>query len=384
MKFAHIADVHLGGWREPKLAALSFKAFGLAIAKTIDEKAKFLLISGDLFNTSLPSIDTLKHAVMGLKQLKDKKIPVYAIAGSHDYSPSGKTMLDVLEHAGLLVNVGKQEPSEGRVKLRFVEDPGTGFKLTGLHGRRGALEKGSYERLDLGQLQNQKGEKLFLFHTAITEYKPVGSMPSIALSFLPNGFRYYAGGHVHETLMAQARGEGWIVMPGPVFPNSFSELEKLDSGSMALVECSGSFQPEIVPLKLIEKICISVNLDGKSPEQASSELLSAIENTKGKLVLIRVWGKLGEGRLSELKFQEAYEKAYLQGAHFVMKNSAQAQTGELEARLIDETPSSTYDAEPDLIRTLMKVLSQEKVEGETKPAYEERIKLGFFDATKSI
>jgi len=67
----------------------------------LKKKVDFILIAGDLFNTSLPGIDKLKLAVQKLKQLKDNNIPVYIIAGSHDFSPSGKTMLDVLENAGL-------------------------------------------------------------------------------------------------------------------------------------------------------------------------------------------------------------------------------------------------------------------------------------------
>src|SRR3989338_1319341 len=107
MKFAHLADCHIGAWRDPKLRAVSNKAFEIAIDKCIEEKVDFVLISGDLFNTSLPSIDSLRIAAAKFRELKDNDIPVYAIAGSHDFSPSGKTLIDVLESAGLLVNVVK-------------------------------------------------------------------------------------------------------------------------------------------------------------------------------------------------------------------------------------------------------------------------------------
>ena len=39
------------------------------------------------------------------KKLYDANIPCFIIAGSHDYSVSGKTFLDVLEHAGFCKNV---------------------------------------------------------------------------------------------------------------------------------------------------------------------------------------------------------------------------------------------------------------------------------------
>ncbi|MDP6138772.1 MAG: DNA repair exonuclease, partial [Candidatus Woesearchaeota archaeon] len=147
MKFAHLADCHIGSWRDPKLKDISTIAFQKAIDKCMEENVDFILISGDLFNTSLPRIDNLKKVVSILKQLKDKNIPVYIIPGSHDYSPSGKTMLDVLEQAGLFVNVVKGEEIDGKLKLNFTIDKKTGAKITGMLGKRYSLEKEYYKNL---------------------------------------------------------------------------------------------------------------------------------------------------------------------------------------------------------------------------------------------
>src|SRR3989338_10614216 len=99
MKFAHFADVHIGSWRDPRLANASTEAFLKSADMCFEKNADFILISGDFFNTSLPSIDNLKDVVKKLKETNDRGIPVYAIAGSHDFSPTGKTILDVLENA---------------------------------------------------------------------------------------------------------------------------------------------------------------------------------------------------------------------------------------------------------------------------------------------
>jgi len=101
MKFAHLADAHLGAWRDPKIRDLNTKSFIIAMDRCMSESVDFILIAGDLFNTSFPPIDCLKIAAQKLKQVKDAGIPVYVIPGSHDYSPSGKTILDVLDEAGL-------------------------------------------------------------------------------------------------------------------------------------------------------------------------------------------------------------------------------------------------------------------------------------------
>ncbi len=51
-----MADCHIGGWQEPKLKELGIKVFEKAIDKCIEKNVAFVLISGDLFNTSLPGI----------------------------------------------------------------------------------------------------------------------------------------------------------------------------------------------------------------------------------------------------------------------------------------------------------------------------------------
>src|SRR3989338_9249366 len=149
MKFAHLADCHIGSWRDPKLRDISTIAFSKAIDKCIEEAVDFILISGDLFNTSLPRIDNLKTVVSILNQLKKRGIPVYIIAGSHDYSPSGKTMLDVLEAEGLFINVLKGHEIDGKLKLDFTIDHKTGAKITGMLGKRYSLEKEYYKNLIL-------------------------------------------------------------------------------------------------------------------------------------------------------------------------------------------------------------------------------------------
>ena len=65
MRFAHIADCHIGAWREPLLRNANLQAFSRAVEICIEKKVDFVLISGDLFNTSFPSIDALRKQCSG-------------------------------------------------------------------------------------------------------------------------------------------------------------------------------------------------------------------------------------------------------------------------------------------------------------------------------
>ncbi len=398
MRFAHIADCHLGSWREQKLRELNMNSFRFAIDACITNKVEFLIIAGDLFNTSLPSVDVLKEVVRHLKNLKDNGIRVYAVAGSHDFSPSGKTMLDVLENAGLLVNVAKGRVNNGMLQLRFTIDKPTGVKITGLPGRKGLLEGSYYESLDRESLLKEQGIKIFVFHTALTEYKPkeLQAVESLPLSFLPMGFDYYAGGHVHSKLIAQPKGYGFVVMPGPLYPNNFAELEKLRHGNMLLVEIDNNeIKPKELEVKLIDVLKVTVDCDKKAAEQVNLELSEAIDSldVKNKLVLVRFSGVLDSGRVFDIDMNRAFNNLYSKGAYFVMRNTSELHSREfeqiriaanpaedIEVQLVNEHSSdlSVFKDEKAVIKELIALLSKSKVEGETNTDYEERI-LSEFD-----
>src|SRR3989338_4616662 len=200
MKFSHIADCHIGSWRDEKLNNLSTEAFTRALDISIKENVDFILIAGDLFNTALPPIEKLKTATKKLREVKENGILVYSIPGSHDFSPSGKTILEVLEHAGLLVNVFKGSVTDkNKLQLKWTIDKKTGAKITGILGKKGSLEKKYYENLEPINIEIEDGFKIFLFHSAISELKPteLEKMEAQPVSFLPKKCSYYAGGHVH-------------------------------------------------------------------------------------------------------------------------------------------------------------------------------------------
>ena len=394
MKFAHLADCHIGSWRDPKLKDTSTLAFCKAIDKCIKEKVDFMLIAGDLFNTSFPRLDNLKTVVSKFKQLKDLNIPVYIVPGSHDYSPSGKTILDVLEEAGLFVNVFKGTVENGKLKLNFTIDKKTGAKITGILGKKGALEKTYYEKLITENLEAEKGFKIFIFHSGIDELKPkeMENIISQPLSLLPKGFDYYAGGHMHIVDEKQIDGYGKIAYPGPLFPNSFAELEKLERGGFYIVE-ENKLRWEPIQIYNVEKIQIDCN--HLTPEEVKNKIFEKIKNKEfnNTLVLIRLNGTLESGKPSDIDFKEIFNTLYGKSAYFVMKSSHALMSKEFEeiktdARNVEDIEQFLIKEhlgqikleklplykEEELIKKLMVVLSAEKVEGETVADFEKRIK----------
>ncbi|MBD3249890.1 hypothetical protein GF336_07625 [Candidatus Woesearchaeota archaeon] len=402
MKFAHIADCHIGGWRDPKLTDASVKAFEKAVDKSISENVNFMIIAGDLFNTALPPVDRLKSAVQKLRHLKDNNIPVYIIPGSHDFSASGKTMIDVLAKAGLVINVAKAEQDENNLKLKFTIDKKTGTKLTGMVGKKGSLEKEYYEALSREELEKEPGYKIFLFHSALTEFKPssMEKMDSHPLSLLPKKFNYYAGGHPHFVFSREEENFGLIAYPGPLFPNNFKEIEDLERGGFYIAEVEQTdegYRTSIThhPIQIFNIHKIKIDGDKKTPTEIEAEIKQSIENIEfnNTVVTIRLEGILESGKPSDIDFKEIFDILYNKSAYFVMKNTAGLKTKEFEE--INISTASSEDTENKLIKEhlqeikvsdwgpeteeaktkqLMHALSFEKQEGETNKSYETRIK----------
>src|ERR1700686_5853712 len=146
-KFAHMSDIHLGAHREPALRELERKCFAEAMDRCVREAVDFVLISGDLFDVGIPELGVVNDAVKKMRELRDAKIPVYAIYGSHDYTPTGTSIIDVLHTAGILTNLMRTSMEDGRLRLKFLTDPETGAKLTGIAARKMGLESKTYEML---------------------------------------------------------------------------------------------------------------------------------------------------------------------------------------------------------------------------------------------
>lgn len=399
--YAHLADLHLGSWKETIMRDLSLKAFTTAIDDCVTRKVDFILFAGDIFNTSLPSLETLKIVTRKLKELHDTGIPLYVIPGSHDFSPSGKTMIDVLENAGLLRNVckGKVDPETRKLQLSFTVDEKTGAKMTGILGRKGQLDRTYYENLVLDPLEQEEGYKIFLFHTTLTELKPkhLEILESNPSSFLPKNFHYYAGGHIHHPAQVTLEGYGPMTYPGSLFPTNFSEMERYGKGGYYLIsvqEQAGSFTQAIewVPLEIVKQAGVVLNCNHKSPEVVMFELVNKFNNQDlhNTIITLRLEGTLQQGKLKDINFKEIFEMIMKQGALFIMKN-----TSKVVSEAFEEIKMNAYDAETmeeeiikehlqqmtlfdkdtelHLTKNLLAALNTSKKEGETISDFQQRV-----------
>lgn len=341
IKFAHLADCHLGAWRSENLNQIGYNAFEKTIDKVITEKVDFVIISGDLYDVSNPKVDVVDLATKELKKLKDNNIPVYGIMGSHDFSPSDKSMMRPLITAGLFTNVSKGRKTEaGKLELFFIEDPNTKIKITGLRARKRSLEIEDYNQLDRTSLENEKGVKIFVLHTLLDELKPIEfkDMESAPKSLLPQNFDYYAGGHLHKTIPEKLREsekvfkideKTKIVYPGSLSPTNFRELEQYNfggfyiiSGDIDLESGTSDLEIKFIPVKIKEVISLFIDCNNKSILQVQENLEEIINKTdfNDKIITVRIFGSLKSGKPYELKSNEIVQKIKDKGAYEVLLN----------------------------------------------------------------
>ena len=399
MKYAHLADLHLGSWRDPIMRSLSTQSFIKAMDVCIQEDVDFIIFAGDLFNTSLPALDTLKIVTKKIKQVNEKNIPFYVIAGSHDFSPSGKTMIDVLENAGLITNVCKGSVNEQtkELHLKFTVCPKTQVKLTGILGRKGQLDQAYYQNLHRDNLENEAGYKIFCFHTTITELleKDLAMIDSQPLSFLPKNFNYYAGGHIHHPKKISEPCYPCVTYTGALFPTNFAELEKYSNGGFYIITTDSqntNQEVKFINLKIINHQSLILNCNNKSPEVITFEILEhfANSNLQDAVITIRLKGKLMQGRVTDINFRQIIKELQDKGAKIVMRNTAKLLSPEfehiqiassnphqIEEQIINEhlSQQNTFEekTERHITKNLLHALNTTKKEGETITDFTKRV-----------
>jgi hypothetical protein len=402
MKFAHLADIHIGANREPVLAQLEAEAFRIAMDRCIKEDVDFIIISGDLFESGIPDLSAVDNAVKNMRQVRDADIPIYVIYGSHDYNPNGKSIIDILDSTGLFKKVVKGDTVNGKLELEFFTDAKTGVKLVGISARKAGLESKYYEILDRETLESEEGFKIFAFHTGLDEFKPkhLAKMESIPVSCLPRGFQYYAGGHIHEKSEHSLPHYDRIVFPGTLFAGSPRDFEASAKGSQRgfyIVHFSDSVEKvEFVPIELCKCFYHEYDVSNENSIQAQHELTKILRelDVNGRLALIKVYGELSGGKTSGLKFAELKKLLMDRGAIHVEFNKyglsskdyasikvAGEDVTAISSRLFKENIGTVKlsnnalkgDSGASLAMELLKAIRQEQKMGETKKDYETRI-----------
>lgn len=182
------------------------RAFHEVVERTIELKPDFMIISGDLFHHARPTNITLENAIVNFKRLRDVGIPVLTVDGSHDAAPNiiTGTILNPLDSAGLIYYLPRHESASWRRKDYYV------YGIPNFRTRRKTEE----QLPNFYEVKKPKPDpslfNVFVFHMALDIPVISKKIPKVATeaspAFIPDGFNYYAGGHVHTPWQIPFKG----------------------------------------------------------------------------------------------------------------------------------------------------------------------------------
>ncbi len=411
-KFAHISDCHIGVWRDPRLRELNDRAFEKAIELAIKSQVDFVIISGDIFDIGIPEMTSVRSAVRKLRELADQNIPAYVVYGSHDYSPTTVSVVDVLTSAGLFVNVGEfSDTNKGKISLKPVIDEKTGVKIAGLPARKRGIEASFYKELEKearGEENTKRIFSIFVFHASVNELQSLNipADQNVSIEELPSGFSYYAGGHLHKRSKGNLDGAP-VVYPGPLFGTSYLDLEmsaKGENRGFAIVEFNDRKVSKIdfLELDLPKILAKTFSGENKTTELLRSEIHDFVSkeslDVKGSIILLKVRGVLSSGKPTDIDWYRYRVELFKRGALVVNVNRMGLSSHvsrnltslkvtskeEIESTLLERRIRDFKTQVPELTELssgkgiskasdLLKALKTEKRSEETKQTFEKRI-----------
>jgi len=402
VKFAHLADTHLGRQKNQKLRETEKRIFQNMIDEILKSNVDFVLIAGDFFDVNIPDMETQKLAFEQFKKIKDMDIPIYVIYGSHDSSPNATAAIDLLDSGGFFTKITYAESNEGKITLNFFTDPKTGAKITGFRGLKNDRDITYYEQLDRKPLESETGFKIFMFHGGINEMV-TDNMPDadfMSLSHLPKNFDYYAGGHMHKFTDESYPDYNHVVYPGTLFSGWHADFIDNANGQkrgFVLVEFGKEIEKvEFIEIPNIEYALIEIDAKNKKSTTVDVEIKSRIKeiDVKEKLVIINVKGELSEGKTTDIDFSQIKDELSTQGTIAVLINRNQfssreynitpakgSNKEEIETNIFTENIGQLAIEEKKLLnengvsvaKSLLKEIGQPQLDHEKNLEYEERM-----------
>lgn len=244
MRIAIFSDLHLG-FNTSERGEESFNAARSAFKLALENNTELILLAGDLFDTAIPSQETLLGAFVLFSEFAEKMKsrgksgcteiertpreggtaelltlpPIISIHGTHEFR--GKdyaNVLQLLERAGFLIYLHTQ-------KIRLQRK---GEADVVVQGMGGVPEKKALDALQALAPEPEKGAtNIFLLHQSIKEFLPFEDdmVATLSLSSLPQGFDLVVNGHLHWHSTEKLPQGGTLLMPGSTITTQMKKLE---------------------------------------------------------------------------------------------------------------------------------------------------------------
>lgn len=287
MKFMHLSDLHIGK-RVNEFSMIEDQKHILSEIITMikEEKPDGLLLAGDIYDKSIPTIEGVNLFDEFLTTVSSLKTPVYIVSGNHDSA-------ERLNFGGRIMEAQKVYIAgvfQGELKKVTVSDEFGPLNIYLLPFVKPAMVTPYYEEIETYEDAvraiiehtkiNTEERNVLVAHQFIisgsqtpersdSELESIGGLDQIDASvFEP--FDYVALGHLHG---AQRIGKDTIRYAGSPLKYSFSEVKQKKSVTMVTLGEKGDVSYELKPLVPIR--------DMRGIKGPIDELLNPKNYTKG-------------------------------------------------------------------------------------------------------
>ena len=346
--FVHASDLHLG-YAQYGLEARRQdfdNAFTELVDKTIELKPDFMIIAGDLFHHARPSNTTLENTIRNFKRLKDVEIPVLTVDGSHDSAPNTitGTILTPLDSAGLVIHLPRHEEACWRkLNTCYV------YGIPNFRSQRRTNEALPAFLAEKPPTPDPSVANIFVLHGAVDlpSVKPPYIEAEISPELIPDGFNYYAAGHVHNGYMGKFK-TGLLVYSGCTETVSYDEA-KLKKGFIHVtMDEKGKVSPRFVELTSPRKfVVLEREFTGMNSAKITELAVQMVESAdeEGAVIIPVLKGVLpaetSRGEVDIAKVRAAAEKALLVHPVVLLRESA----------VSDEIVRSIFESEFNDLKT---------------------------------
>ena len=321
-------------------------AFKELVDKTIELKPDFMIIAGDLFHQPRPSNVTLENTIRCFKRLKDAGIPVLTVDGSHDSAPNTitGTILYPLDSAGLIHHLPRHAGACWRKQgCCYV------YGIPNFHNRHKTQEALPKFMAENPPEPDEGLCNIFVFHGGLDlpNVRPPYIEADILPDELPNGFNYYAAGHIHEQFQGKFK-TGTLAYSGCTETADYREAKYQKGFFHVTVNEKGEITSEPMALESSRKFIV---LEQDFPGLPSAKITElAAQNVKendceGAIIIPILKGTLpAEASRAEVdigKIRSAAEKALLVHPIVQLKETA----------VSDEVARSIFENEFKDLRT---------------------------------
>lgn len=324
MKFMHLADLHIGK-SVNGYSMIDDQIFALdEIVKLLEEEEniKMLIIAGDIYQNTVPSVEAIKVFEKFLIKLNSLDITTLIISGNHDSSDRLSYANEFFRNSKIYISNSYKgeiekvsfEDEYGRINFylfpyikpanvkRYFEDREIISYQDAVKAVIDSIELDHNERNVIISHQ-------FILNAEISESEEIYAGEAEAVSMnLYKDFDYVALGHIHKK---QSFMNGKIRYPGALLKYAASESNY--DKSITIVDIKGKNNIEIIEKKieylhemrkirgLFDDIITSASQDTKSHDYINIELLDDVEVSEGLQRLREFYPNIMTMRYTKLK-----------------------------------------------------------------------------------